>query len=79
MWLLVKISSRYRVSKGRRTRKNSLAKDSLVQKLLQATYMSAAPEDGRIYLQDIYRTDVAKLKSIIGRSSIPWPNFIEKT
>gem|GEM_PF-1744926 len=63
---------------ARRTRKNSAsAKDSLVQKLLQATYKSAAPEDGIRYLQEIYRHDVAKLKSIIGRSSVPWPNFME--
>jgi hypothetical protein len=63
---------------ARRTRKNSSsAKDSLVQKLLQATYKSAAPEDGTRYLQEIYRHDVAKLKSIIGRSSVPWPNFME--
>jgi hypothetical protein len=62
---------------SRRTKKNTLEKDSLVQKLLQATYLSAAPEDGRIYLHDIYRADVAKLKSIIERSSLPWPNFME--
>ena len=52
------------------------AKDIRVQKLLQATYESAAPEDGRIYLKEIYRNDVIKLKSILGRS-VPWPNFME--
>jgi hypothetical protein len=62
----------------RTMRKDSLSdKDSLVQKLLQATYKSAVPEDGILYLQDIYRHDVAKLKSILGRSSVPWPNFME--
>jgi hypothetical protein len=59
-------------------RKNShSSRATQVDRLLQARYNSAAPEDGRIYLQDIYQTDVAKLKSILGRSSVPWPNFME--
>lgn len=50
--------------------------ESSAQDLLNATYKSAVPEDGRIYLKEVYRHDVIKLKSILGRS-VPWPNFIE--
>jgi hypothetical protein len=53
------------------------AKDIRIQKLLQPTYKSSAPEDGRLYLQDIYWADVLKLKSILGRASVPWHNFME--
>lgn len=50
--------------------------DGRVQELLKATYVSAVPEDGKIYLKQIYRNDVIKLKSTLGRS-VPWPNFME--
>lgn len=61
----------------REARKDSHpANDGRVQGLLKATYMSAVPEDGKIYLKQIYRNDVIKLKSILGRS-VPWPNFME--
>lgn len=61
---------------SRTMRKNSLASNNArAQKLLQASYRSAVPEDGRAYLKDIYHGDVAKLRSIVGRS-LPWPNFM---
>ena len=61
----------------RAVRKNSQpANDGRVQELLKATYKSAVPEDGRIYLKQIYRNDVITLKTILGRS-VPWPNFVE--
>ena len=61
----------------RAVRKNSQpANDGRVQELLKATYKSAVPEDGRIYLMQIYRNDVIALKTILGRS-VPWPNFVE--
>jgi hypothetical protein len=59
-------------------RKNSHSSiDSRVDRLIRANYKSAAPEDGRRYLQDIYQDDVVKLKSVIARSSVAWPNFTE--
>jgi hypothetical protein len=61
----------------RAVRKNSdPTKASHAQELLKSTYKSAVPEDGGIYLNEIYRNDVIKLKSILGRS-VPWPNFME--
>jgi sulfotransferase family protein len=33
-------------------------------------------ENARIFLQDIYRTDVVKLRSLLGRP-LPWSNFLE--
>lgn len=52
-------------------------KEALTQRLLQATRRSSVPEDGREYLKGIYRDDVAELKSLLGRSSVPWANFME--
>jgi hypothetical protein len=52
-------------------------KEALTQRLLQATRRSSIPEDGREYLKGIYRDDVAELKSMLGRSSVPWVNFME--
>ena len=65
---------------GRTLIRNSASaarKEALTQRLLQATRRSSIPEDGREYLKKIYRDDVEELKTLLGRSLIPWANFME--
>ena len=67
-----------RASKTVRRNSDSVAKkEALTQRLLQATRRSPVPEDGREYLKGVYRDDVSELKTLLGRSSVPWANFTE--
>jgi hypothetical protein len=59
----------------RRNSASAAKKEALTQRLLQATRRSSVPEDGREYLKGIYSDDVSELKTLLGRSSVPWTNF----
>jgi hypothetical protein len=59
----------------RRNSASAAKKEALTQRLLQATRRSSVPEDGREYLKGIYCDDVSELKTLLGRSSVPWTNF----
>lgn len=61
----------------RRNSASAEKKEALTQRLLQATRRSSVPEDGREYLKGIYCDDVSELKTLLGRSSVPWTNFME--